>query len=86
MGHSVCLCLSGMCVYACDSAVGIIFNLDMLAMLCSVYTTQHEFVVWGQVLVNQFFSIILIKVRKSLGRRMEHTNVLRTFFLSGKAL
>lgn len=58
--------LSGMCMYVCDFAVDIIFMLDTLTMLCSVYTIQHEFVVWGQVLGNQFCSIIFISVRKGI--------------------
>lgn len=52
------LCLSWMCVYVCDFAIGIIFRLDTLAILRSVCTVQYDFVVWGQILVSQFFSTI----------------------------
>lgn len=58
--------LSVMCMYVCDFAVGIIFMLDTLTMLYSVYTIQHAFMVWGQVLGNQFCSIIFISVRKDI--------------------
>lgn len=58
--------LSEMCMYVCGFAVGIIFMLDTSTLLCSVNTIQHEFVVWGQVLGNQFCSIIFISVRKGI--------------------
>lgn len=58
-----------------DFTVGILFRLNTAAILCSIYTTQHDFVGTSS---DQFFSKIFIS---GLGRGMDHRSALRIFFL-----